>query len=78
MNNDKTKLVFLLIIALGFVGYTYFLTMKVEDSENQINELKASLKSAPKNQDKKLTKYKINNAKYCENENYTIQKDNFK
>ena len=68
MNSEKRNAIIVLVIALAFVGYIFFLTTKVQDSETQINELKASLLN--KATEKKMaSKFKLAAGKFCEASN---------
>jgi hypothetical protein len=66
MDNDKKIIIMLLTLALGVIGYSYFLTIKITDAENQISELRAAPVRIP---DKKnnipSTKFKMQSARYC-------------
>jgi hypothetical protein len=70
MNNDKKNALILLGIALGFIGYSFFLTNKINNAETQISELK----SMPHPVEKKVappgTKFKMAARRYCEDSNH--------
>jgi hypothetical protein len=70
MNNDKKNALILLGIALGFIGYSFFLTNKINNAETQISELK----SMPHPVEKKVappgTKFKMTARRYCEDGNH--------
>ena len=66
MNNDKKNALILVAVALGFIGYSYFLTTKIQDAETQINELKAIPVRPPEKKMVPGTIFKMPPMRYCE------------